>query len=55
MKQWSDGQSWDFYKVGPYSLSAYVGQVIRIAFVYKSTSSAAPTWEIKNVLVNEAE
>lgn len=53
--QWSDGQSWDFYKVGPYSLSAYVGQVIRIAFVYKSTSSAAPTWEIKNALVNEAE
>ena len=53
--QWSDGQNWDFYKVGPYSLSAYVGQVIRIAFVYKSTSSAAPTWEIKNVLVNEAE
>ncbi|WP_308777905.1 choice-of-anchor J domain-containing protein [uncultured Bacteroides sp.] len=53
--QWSDGQSWDFYKVGPYSLSAYVGQVIRIAFVYKSTSNAAPTWEIKNVLVNEAE
>lgn len=53
--QWSDGQSWDFYKVGPYSLSTYVGQVIRIAFVYKSTSSAAPTWEIKNVLVNEAE
>ena len=53
--QWSDGQNWDFYKVGPYSLSAYVGQVIRIAFVYKSTSSSAPTWEIKNVLVNEAE
>lgn len=53
--QWSDGQSWDFYKVGPYSLSAYIGQVIRIAFVYKSTDSAAPTWEIKNALVNEAE
>lgn len=53
--QWSDGQSWDFYKVGPYSLGSYVGQVVRIAFVYKSTSSAAPTWEIKNVLVNEAE
>ena len=53
--QWSDGQSWDFYKVGPYSLSNYVGQVVRVAFIYKSTSSAAPTWEIKNVLVNEAE
>lgn len=53
--QWSDGQSWDFYKVGPYSLSSYVGQVVRFAFIYKSSSSAAPTWEIKNVLVNEAE
>lgn len=53
--QWSDGQSWDFYKVGPYSLSSYVGQVVRLAFIYKSSSSAAPTWEIKNVLVNEAE
>lgn len=53
--QWSDGQSWDFYKVGPYDLSAYVGQVIRIAFVYKSTSNAAPTWEVKNVKINEAE
>lgn len=53
--QWSDGQSWDFYKVGPYSLSSYVGQVVRLAFIYKSSSSAAPTWEIKNVLVNEVE
>lgn len=53
--QWSDGQTWDFYAVGPYDLSAYVGQTIRIAFVYISTSDAAPTWEFKNILVNEAE
>lgn len=53
--QWSDGQTWDFYPVGPYDLSAYVGQTIRIAFVYTSNSTAAPTWEFKNIVVNEAE
>lgn len=53
--QWSDGQGWDFYAVGPYDLSAYVGQPIRIAFVYISNSTAAPTWEFKNIVVNEAE
>ena len=53
--QWSDGQTWDFYPVGPYDLSAYVGQTIRIAFVYISNSTAAPTWEFKNIVVNEAE
>ena len=53
--QWSDGQTWDFYQVGPYDLSAYVGQTIRIAFVYTSNSTAAPTWEFKNIVVNEAE
>ena len=53
--QWSDGQTWDFYPVGPYDLSAYVGQTIRIAFVYISNATAAPTWEFKNIVVNEAE
>ena len=53
--QWSDGQTWDFYPVGPYDLSAYTGQVIRLAFVYISNATAAPTWEFKNILVNEAE
>ena len=46
--QWSDGQTWDFYPVG-------LGQTIRIAFVYISNSTAAPTWEFKNIVVNEAE
>ena len=53
--QWSDGQTWDFYPVGPYDLSTYAGQTIRIAFVYISNSTAAPTWEFKNIVVNEAE
>ena len=53
--QWPIGNSWDFSAVGPYDLSAYVGQVVRIAFVYKSTKDTAPTWEVQNVLVSEAE
>lgn len=53
--QWPIGNSWDFSAVGPYDLSAYVGQIVHIAFVYKSTKDTAPTWEVQNVLVSEAE
>ena len=53
--QWPIGNSWDFSAVGPYDLSAYVGQIVHIAFVYKSTKDTAPTLEVQNVLVNEAE
>lgn len=53
--QWPVGNSWDFSAVGPYDLSAYVGQIVHVAFVYKSTKDTAPTWEVQNVLVSEAE
>ena len=53
--QWPVGNSWDFSVVGPYDLSAYVGQIVHVAFVYKSTKDTAPTWEVQNVLVSEAE
>lgn len=53
--QWPIGNSWDFSAVGPYDLSAYVGQIVHVAFVYKSTKDTAPTWEVQNVLVSEAE
>lgn len=53
--QWPIGNSWDFSAVGPYDLSAYVGQIVHIAFVYKSTKDTAPTLEVQNVLVSEAE
>ena len=50
-----DGTSWDFASVGPVSLAAYAGKVIHIAFLYKSTTEAAGTYEVKNVVVDEAE
>lgn len=36
---------------GAASLSAFAGQKIRLAFQYVSTSSTAPTWEIRNVTI----
>ncbi len=51
----TDGQSWTFYTINPVSLAKYVGNTIHIAFVYKSTDVVAPTYEIKNIVVKEAE
>ena len=53
--EWSDGSDWTYYTVGPYDLSAYCGYEIRFAIVYISTTTAAPTLEIKNVEVSEME
>lgn len=36
---------------GNIPLSAYKGQKIKVAFVYKSTAEAAPTWEIVNMTI----
>ena len=46
------GDSWDFYDTGIY-FSKYAGRKIRLAFVYKSTTSICPTWEIKNIKITE--
>lgn len=51
----TDGQSWTFYTVEPVSLAKYVGSNVHIAFVYKSTSAVAPTYEFKNIVVKEAD
>lgn len=37
---------------GNVSLSAYKGKKIKIAFIYKSTTEFAPTWEITNLTVS---
>lgn len=37
---------------GNVSLSAFKGKKIKIAFIYKSTTEFAPTWEITNVTVS---
>lgn len=42
---------WGFYNSGYVSLNNYIGQKVRIAFKYKSTTSSASTWEIDNFKV----
>ena len=51
----SEGSSWTFVTVNPVSLAQYNGKTIHIAFVYKSTTEAAPTYEFKNIVVKEAD
>lgn len=44
-------QTWTFYDT-EIDLSAFCGKNVKIAFVYKSTTTSAPTVEIKNVKVS---
>lgn len=44
-----DGTSWDEYLSDAYSLSAYNGETINIAFKYTSTDSDAGTYEVISV------
>jgi len=47
-----DGSSWNFVSSGEIDLASYVGSKIKLGWKYTSSSSSAPTWEIKNVLVS---
>ena len=48
---WPEGTSWTFGSSSA-SLKAYAGKKgVHIAFKYVSTADAAPTWEIKNVVI----
>lgn len=51
---YSSGSNWTFVNSGNINLSAYAGKTISIAFRYKSSSTAAATWEIKNVSVTSS-
>ena len=51
--EWSTGSDWNFVNCGLIDLNAYKGNNIVIAFIYKSTDTVAPTWEIKNFKVIE--
>ena len=44
-------QSWNFVDAGDIDISKYASKKIQIAFVYKSSSEKAGTWEVKNVVV----
>ena len=45
------GSDWNFVHSGDIDLSAYCGNTIQVAFIYKSNTTDAPTWEIKNVRI----
>ena len=50
MSAWPAGSNWTFI-TSTASLTNYVGQTVHIAFKYTSTSAAASTWEVKNVVI----
>ena len=52
---WPAGTGWTFYDGCAIDLSAFAGKTVQIAFHYKSTSSCAPTWEVKNLVVGTAK
>ena len=47
ISNWPAGTNWNFVSASE-SLDAYANNTVQIAFVYVSTSSDCPTWEIKN-------
>ena len=47
VSNWPAGTDWNFVSASE-SLDAYANNTVQIAFVYVSTSSDCPTWEIKN-------
>lgn len=49
-------QGWSFISAGDIDVSKFAGKKMQFAFVYKSSTSKAGTWEVKNVVVkNEIE
>lgn len=50
LSAWPKGDSWDYIDATA-DLSKFAGKKFHIAFCYASTTSSAPTWEIKSVNV----
>jgi len=46
------GSDWNFIASGDIDLAEYCGNIVKIAFVYKSTAEKAGTWEIESVLIS---
>lgn len=42
------GSNWTFVNSGDIDLNSYIGQTIKVAFKYQSSTSSAGTWEVKN-------
>lgn len=51
-----DANSWTFYNSGRMDLSPWNGKTVHIGFRYKTEAGqTCPTWEVKNILVNEPQ
>ena len=48
---WPSGNDWNYVDSGDISLAGYVGTKVYIAFRYTSTTTTAPTWEIKSLTI----
>ena len=51
---WPAGTNWTFVPTSV-SLNQHIGEIVQLAFVYVSTSSDCPTWEIKNLSITSSE
>lgn len=49
------GSSFEFVSSGDINLNKYKDKVIQVAFVYKSTNTTTPTWEISSLVITEDE
>ena len=50
LSAWPAGKDYTYIDASA-SLAKYAGQTIKISFHYKSTSSCAPTWEVKTLRI----
>ena len=48
IQTYPSGQNWNWFNSGLISLHEYKGQYVNLAFKYKSSTSYAPQWEIKD-------
>ena len=53
--KWASGNSWTFVYSTAINLSAWSGHKVKVGFKYTSTTSSAPTWEIKEFKVVESD
>lgn len=50
VSQWPVGNDWTFIDCS-FDVSAYAGKTIQVGLHYQSTTSIAPTWEVKSLWV----
>lgn len=48
---WPEGKDWTFINSGDIDLSTWAGKKINIVFHYTSTTSEAPTWQVRDMAI----